>query len=113
MLTVSQIRDSIPVLNENILADLQDMETIKLSDAPARLPELTKRCAYGGESFLFTNYGKEMAQLVPVGGKGGQDIEGAPRAAGEIPASNGVNNRSAAGDRSKGRKRKPSKIKAD
>lgn len=113
MLAVSQIRDSIPALNENILADLQDMETIKLSDAPARLPELTKRCAYGGESFLFTNYGKEMAQLVPVGGKGGQDIEGAPRAAGEIPASNGVNHRSSTGNSGKGRKRKPAKVKTN
>lgn len=89
------------------------METIKLSDAPARLPELTKRCAYGGESFLFTNYGKEMAKLVPVGGEGGQDAKGSPRAIGEISTANGVNHRSATRNSGKGRKRKSSAFKAD
>lgn len=44
------------------------MEKVRMRDAPARLPELTKRCCYGGESFLLTNSGKAVAVLSPVGG---------------------------------------------
>ena len=44
------------------------MEQVTMKKAPARLPELTKRCCYGGESFLLTNSGKPVAILSPVGG---------------------------------------------
>lgn len=73
---------------------MSEMEEVTMKQAPARLPELTKRCAYGGESFLLTNSGKPVAVLSPVGGPENHETlnDGAGSAAGQVgarPASNG------------------------
>lgn len=44
------------------------MKTVKMSEAPAQLPEMVEGCRFRGESFLLTDYGKPAAKLVPVGG---------------------------------------------
>lgn len=43
------------------------MKPISTADARKNMAELVNRAAYGGERFVVTRHGKELAAIVPVG----------------------------------------------
>lgn len=43
------------------------MKPISTADARKNMAELVSRAAYGGERFVVTRHGKELAAIVPVG----------------------------------------------